>query len=78
MDRRLLHALVITIISLVLSAKKCSGRKLNVLLIISDDLKPALGVAGDEMAVTPNLDQLGSQSLVMKNTYAQQVSNLVG
>ena len=31
----------------------------NILLIMVDDLRPALGCYGDAAAVTPNIDRLG-------------------
>lgn len=34
----------------------------NVLLIIIDDLRPALGCYGDPLALTPNMDRLSSVS----------------
>ncbi|GFY72761.1 iduronate 2-sulfatase [Trichonephila inaurata madagascariensis] len=47
------------------------GKK-NVLFIVVDDLRPALGCYGDERAITPNIDQLASKGVVFKNAYAQQ------
>ncbi|XP_035206404.1 iduronate 2-sulfatase-like isoform X2 [Stegodyphus dumicola] len=44
----------------------------NVLFIVVDDLRPALGCYGDERAITPNIDQLASRSVIFKNAYAQQ------
>jgi iduronate 2-sulfatase len=35
----------------------------NVLMILVDDLKPALGVYGDKVAVTPNLDRLAARGM---------------
>ena len=35
----------------------------NVLLIVVDDLRPALGAYGDTLAITPNIDRLASVSL---------------
>jgi iduronate 2-sulfatase len=34
----------------------------NVLLIVVDDLRPALGAYGDNLAITPNMDKLASVS----------------
>ncbi|XP_055932553.1 iduronate 2-sulfatase-like [Argiope bruennichi] len=48
-----------------------SGQK-NVLFIVVDDLRPALGCYGDKKAITPNIDQLASKGIVFKNAYAQQ------
>ncbi|GFT48249.1 iduronate 2-sulfatase [Nephila pilipes] len=47
------------------------GKK-NVLFIVVDDLRPALGCYGDERAITPNIDQLASKGVIFKNAYAQQ------
>lgn len=44
----------------------------NVIFIIFDDLRPSLGVYGDEQALTPNIDQLGAKSVVFQTAYTQQ------
>ncbi|XP_071124471.1 iduronate 2-sulfatase-like isoform X1 [Mytilus edulis] len=49
-----------------------SKGKLNVLLIVADDLRPSLGCYGYEPLITPNIDLLASQSVVFNRTYAQQ------
>jgi iduronate 2-sulfatase len=46
--------------------------KPNVLLILVDDLRPELGCYGAEHMVTPNLDQLASESILFDNAYTQQ------
>lgn len=43
----------------------------NILLIVVDDLRPALRCYGDAVAITPNIDALASKSLLFKNAYAQ-------
>lgn len=43
----------------------------NVLFIIVDDLRPALGCYGDVHAVTPNIDRLAKKSALFRWTYAQ-------
>ena len=49
----------------------------NVLLIIADDFRPNVGVLESENSfssvdmVTPNLDRLAAQSLVLTNAYTQ-------
>lgn len=49
-----------------------SPSKPNILFIVVDDLRPALGIYGDSLAKTPNLDQLGARSLVFTRALAQQ------
>ncbi|KAF7244900.1 Iduronate 2-sulfatase, partial [Varanus komodoensis] len=44
----------------------------NVLFIIVDDLRPALGSYGDTLVKSPNIDQLASRSVVFQNAFAQQ------
>lgn len=68
--------IVITLTGLVLSfslsmssAPKSSP---NFLLVIVDDLRPALGCYGDKSAVTPNIDQLASRGTIFTHTYVQQ------
>ena len=38
-------------------------QKPNVLLIMVDDLKPNLGVYGDTIAVSPNIDRLAADGM---------------
>ena len=45
----------------------------NILLIIVDDLKPALGCYGDRRAVTPNIDALARRGVIFDHAYCQQV-----
>lgn len=44
----------------------------NILLILVDDLKPALGVYGDEVAKTPNLDALAERGMRFDRAYCNQ------
>ncbi|XP_060532302.1 iduronate 2-sulfatase [Cylas formicarius] len=50
----------------------CSVAQNNVLFIIVDDLKPAIGSFKDKLAVTPNIDKLASKSFVFENAFVQQ------
>ena len=43
---------------------------LNVLMILIDDLRPALGCYGDRLAVTPHIDALANQSVRFDAAYA--------
>src|SRR5688572_16365340 len=44
----------------------------NVLFISVDDLKPALGCAGDPHARTPHIDRLAARGTVFTRAYCQQ------
>lgn len=46
--------------------------KPNILLILIDDLKPALGTYGDEVAVSPNIDQLADEGMRFNRAYSNQ------
>ncbi len=44
----------------------------NVLLILIDDLRPAIGAYGDTLAITPNIDKLAANGLLFERAYANQ------
>jgi arylsulfatase A-like enzyme len=45
--------------------------KLNVVFIIADDLNCDLGIYGNEIVKTPNIDKLSQKSVVFKNAHCQ-------
>ena len=49
-----------------------AGDRPNVLMILVDDLKPALGCYGDVVARTPHLDRLAGRSLRFQLAYCNQ------
>ncbi len=49
-----------------------NGSKPNILLILVDDLKPALGSYGDEHAISPNIDRLASMGIRFDLAYCNQ------
>jgi arylsulfatase A-like enzyme len=61
-----------TQVGLCLTAASAQPKKVNVLFIAVDDLKPALGCYGDPMAKTPNIDRLASRGSVFLTNYCQQ------
>ena len=66
--------IAVVIISLLLSRAEARP---NVVLIIVDDSKPALGCYGDRRAVTPNIDALASRGVIFDHAYCQQVEATV-
>lgn len=52
-------------------------KKPNVLLIIVDDLRPALGVYGSSNAHTPNIDKLAKKSFVFANAFSQVYTSII-
>ena len=55
----------------VLHAARCETRP-NVLMLLVDDLKPALGCYGDATAKTPNLDALAGRGMRFERAYCNQ------
>lgn len=47
----------------------------DVVFIVVDDLRPALGAYGDRKSVTPNIDAFAANGFVFENAFAQ-VSDL--
>ena len=45
--------------------------KPNVLFISIDDLRPSLGVYGDSIAITPNIDKLAMDGIIFTDSYCQ-------
>ncbi|MEM9830917.1 MAG: sulfatase [Bacteroidota bacterium] len=48
------------------------SEKPNILLILVDDLKPNLGIYGDSVAVSPNIDQLANEGIRFNLAYCNQ------
>lgn len=62
---------LLLIFSLVSSAS-IAAEKPNVLLILVDDLKPAIAAFGDKFATTPNLDRLTQRGMRFDAAYCNQ------
>jgi iduronate 2-sulfatase len=62
---------LLLILSLV-SSTSLAAEKPNILLILVDDLKPAIAAFGDKAAVTPNLDRLTHRGMRFDAAYCNQ------
>jgi arylsulfatase A-like enzyme len=58
-------------ILLAARAEAAPPERLNVLLIVVDDLRPALGCYGDPIAKTPAIDRLAASGVRFDSAYAQ-------
>ena len=58
----------------VSQARRRSGRrrKMNVLFIAVDDLRPQLRCYGAKQIISPNIDRLAARGLLFERTYCQQ------
>lgn len=53
------------------AATACAAERMNVLFIISDDLRTELGCYGSQLAKTPHLDQLAAEGVRFERAYCQ-------
>jgi len=65
------YLLFLTLISTVLTTQSQEIEKPNILFISIDDLKPSIGSFGDELAVTPNIDELSNEATIFLNNHNQ-------
>lgn len=63
---------LLLLINILQSISDHPGGKKNVLLIVADDLRPALDSYGDKISKTPHLDGLADRSVVFSTVASQQ------
>jgi arylsulfatase A-like enzyme len=51
---------------------RSGDRKMNLLFIAVDDLRPQLGCYGKRQIISPNIDRLASEGMLFERTYCQQ------
>jgi iduronate 2-sulfatase len=54
------------------ASRLSAAERPNVLLILVDDLKPALGCYGDQTAITPSIDRLAARGMRFELAYCNQ------
>ena len=67
----LLFLILILILALAAHALAANAPRYNVLLIMADDLRPAMGCYGDAQAKTPHLDRLAARGVRFDRAYVQ-------
>lgn len=64
--------MLFVLVCFAFSKQALAQQKKNVLFIVVDDLRPALGCYGDQLASSPNIDSLAKAGTVFKAAYSQQ------
>lgn len=66
-----LSLVVLFLVHVDINSQMRSSNKMNVLLIIADDLNCAIGAYGDSIAHTPNIDKLAKRGVMFTNAHVQ-------
>lgn len=66
------NLLSILLFFLIITTQSQEKLRPNILFIAIDDLKPTLGIYGDTLAITPNIDALAQRGTIFFNNHAQQ------
>lgn len=72
----MLHVKVLFVALIITTGLSCGTankqvKRLNILFVSIDDLRPSLGAYDDAFAVTPELDQFASEGITFRNTFCQ-------
>ena len=54
-----------------IALEKSSNKRMNVLFIIVDDLRPQLGCYGQKQMITPSIDRMASEGVIFSRSYCQ-------
>src|SRR5690242_12719069 len=68
---KFLFVTFVSFCSISISVHAAATNKLNVLFLISDDLRCELGCYGSKLAKTPNIDQLATNGVRFDRAYCQ-------
>jgi iduronate 2-sulfatase len=67
----LLAVLGVFVSTVFLSSSAFAEKRPNILFVVVDDLRNSVGVFGDELAITPNIDLLAKRGTVFVNAHCQ-------
>ncbi len=69
--KQIIATLAAILLGSLAALRAADAPRYNVLLIMADDLRPALGCYGDAQAKTPNLDRLAARGVRFDRAYVQ-------
>ncbi len=69
---RLANYTLAIVFTIVCNCRVLGQEKPNIVMILVDDLKPALGTYGDTTAISPNIDNLAKRGMQFNMAYANQ------
>ena len=67
-----LHCALLAGATLLTSLQAAEARRLNVLFIAVDDLRPEMAASGSDLVKTPNLDRIAARGTTFERAYCQQ------